>query len=83
VFAGILDETAEHYGGHEAPGDATKEHAASTTVLDELKRDLAAFMESNRPPEPRRRTRAARETQADFGVTDISDSNRVCPAYVR
>ena len=83
VFAGILDQTAKHYGGHEAPGDATEEHAASTTVLHELKHDLAAFMESNRPPELRRRTSAARETQADFRVADISDSNRVCPAYVR
>ena len=83
VFAGILDQAAKHYGGHEAPGDATKEHAASTTVLHELKHDLAAFMESNRPPELRRRTSAARETQADFRVADISDSNRVCPAYAR
>jgi len=81
VFAGILDQTAKHYGGQEAPGDATAEHAASTTVLDELKRDLAAFMESNRPPQSRRRPDAARETQADFGVTDISDSSRVYATY--
>lgn len=83
VFAGILDETAKHYGRDEAPTEATAENAVSATVLDELKRDIAAFMESNRPPEPRRRTGAARETQADFGVTDISDSSRVYPAYGR
>jgi len=83
VFAGILDETAKHYGGNDARAEATAEHATSATVLDELKRDLAAFMESNRAPQSRREADAAKETQADFKVADIRDNSRVYPTYAR
>jgi len=82
-FAAMLDETARRYGNDEAPADATMEDAPAPTVLEDLKRDLDTFMESNSSSRPRPRSEASKETQADFGVADITDNRCVYPATTR
>jgi hypothetical protein len=83
LLAALLDETAKRYGGDAPPARAASEQPPAATVLEELKRDLAAFMESNGPRKSGQRPRPAKETQADFGVAEMSDRSRVFPAYVR
>ena len=88
TFDDIMREAVQRFGDKEA-SDASDAPESDLTVLDELKRDMEAYMapSDTRPPRapsprddrrpPARKKRPRRETQADFGIADTPKHNRI------
>ena len=83
VFAAVLDETTKRYGSHGKAAVPETADGPALTVLEELKRALAEFRDSNARPSPRTQTVGRRESQADFGLAAISGNRRVFSDYAR
>jgi hypothetical protein len=73
VFASLMDDATARIG---KCGDAPEQDAPSTTVLDDLRRDMEAFMASN-DRQADRHSRRRPETQGDFGVAERG-GGRIC-----
>jgi len=71
VFAALMDDATSRLGGDsmQCPEQADKE---APTVLDELRRDMEAFMAPNEREPADRPVGRRPETQADFGVAGRS-----------